>query len=92
MSFASLAYAKRKIEELGHKNVEFLQGDILNLNILNKKFDIIECAGVLHHMREPLEGLKVLLNLLEPHGFLKLGLYSDKARKHIVKILSLIHI
>ena len=86
LSFASLAYAKRKIEELGHKNVEFLQGDILNLNILNKKFDIIECAGVLHHMREPLEGLKVLLNLLEPHGFLKLGLYSDKARKHIVKI------
>ena len=86
LSFASLAYAKRKIKELGHKNVEFLQGDILNLNILNKKFDIIECAGVLHHMREPLEGLKVLLNLLEPHGFLKLGLYSDKARKHIVKI------
>tara|TARA_B100000131_G_scaffold28846_1_gene27113 strand:- start:389 stop:2485 length:2097 start_codon:yes stop_codon:yes gene_type:complete len=86
LSFASLAYAKRKIEELGHKNVEFLQGDILNLNILNKKFDIIECAGVLHHMRKPLEGLKVLLNLLEPHGFLKLGLYSDKARKHIVKI------
>ena len=86
LSFASLAYAKRKIEELGHKNVEFIQGDILNLNILNKKFDIIECAGVLHHMREPLEGLKVLLNLLEPHGFLKLGLYSDKARKHIVKI------
>ena len=37
-------------------------------------------------MNKPLEGLKVLLDLLEPHGFLKLGLYSEISRKHIVKI------
>ena len=86
LSFTSLAYAMRKIEETGFNSIEFLQGDILNLKIINRKFDIIECGGVLHHMKEPLEGLKVLLNLLEPHGFLKLGLYSDMARQHIVKI------
>ena len=86
LSLASLAYAKRKIEEIGIKNIELLQGDILHLKDLNEKFDVIECGGVLHHMSEPLKGLKILLDLLEPHGFLKLGLYSEIARKHIIKI------
>jgi len=86
LSLTSLAYAKRKINEIGAKNFEFIQGDILHLKNLNKKFDVIECGGVLHHMNEPLEGLKVLIDLLEPHGFLKLGLYSEISRKHIVKI------
>ena len=85
LSLASLAYAKRKMEELDNKNVELLQGDILQLKKLNKKFDVIECVGVLHHMKEPLEGLKILLDLLETHGFLKLGLYSEISRRHIVR-------
>ena len=85
LSLTSLAYAKRKIEETGYKNVEFLQGDILDLKNIKRKFDVIECGGVLHHMKEPLEGLKVLLELLEPHGFLKLGLYSEISRKHLAR-------
>ena len=55
-------------------NIEFLQGDILNLNNLNKKFDIIECVGVLHHIKDPEDGLTTLLNLMRPNGVLKLGL------------------
>ena len=62
LSLSSLAYAKRKIEEIGYKKIEFLQGDILNLKKLNRKFDIIECMGVLHHMKEPMKGLKILLH------------------------------
>jgi len=85
LSLTSLAYAKRKTEESGFKNIEFLHGDILQLKNLNRKFDVIECVGTLHHMKEPLAGLKVLLDLLEPHGFLKLGLYSEISRQHIVK-------
>jgi len=83
LSLSSLAYAKRKAEENNLKNVNFLQSDILNLKNLKKKFDIIESVGVIHHMKDPLKGLKVLLDLLEPHGFLKLGLYSKIARQHI---------
>ena len=85
LSLTSLAYAKRKTEELGLKNIEFLQADILQLNNLDRKFDVIECVGVLHHLKDPLAGLKVLLDLLEPHGLLKLGLYSEIARRHIIK-------
>ena len=86
LSLTSLAYAKRKIEELNLKNIEFLHADILQLKNLNKKFDIIECAGVLHHMRDPLEGLKALLELLDPHGLLRLGLYSELARQDIIEV------
>ncbi len=85
LSLASLAYAKRKTDELCFKNIEFLHADILQLKNLNRKFDVIECVGTLHHMKDPLTGLKVLLDLLEPHGFLKLGLYSEISRQHIVK-------
>ena len=85
LSLTSLAYAKRKTEESGFKNIEFLHADILQLRNLNRKFDVIECIGTLHHMKDPLAGLKVLLDLLEPHGFLKLGLYSEISRQHIVK-------
>ena len=85
LSLVSLAYAKRKTEESGFKNIEFLHADILQLKNLNRKFDVIECVGTLHHMKDPLTGLKILLDLLEPHGFLKLGLYSKISRQHIVK-------
>ncbi len=81
LSIASLAFAKRKVEELGLKNIEFLQADILELNNLNKKFDVIECLGVLHHMKDILKGLKILVDLLEPHGVLQIGLYSERARQ-----------
>ena len=83
LSLASLAYAKRKVEELGCQNIKFLNGDILHLKNLNKKFDIIESSGVLHHMKDPIKGLKVLKDILEPHGYLKLGLYSEIARTGI---------
>ncbi|MDA7576441.1 tetratricopeptide repeat protein [Candidatus Pelagibacter sp.] len=84
LSLNSLAYAKRKTEELGYKNIEYMHADILQLNKLNKKFDIIESSGTLHHMKDPLVGLQILLNLLKPHGYLKLALYSEKAREHVV--------
>ena len=32
-------------------------------------------------MKDPVAGLRVLLNLLETNGFLKLGLYSEIARQ-----------
>tara|TARA_B100001173_G_scaffold295967_1_gene291208 strand:- start:210 stop:1505 length:1296 start_codon:yes stop_codon:yes gene_type:complete len=85
LSLSSLALAKRKIQELNGKNIEFLHSDILNLKKIKRKFHIIECMGVLHHLDDPETGLSILLDLLEPQGYLKLGLYSELARKHIIE-------
>ena len=82
---SSLSYAQRKVNELGIKNIELIQMDILNVNLLEDKFDVIECGGVLHHMKDPSKGLKELLDILKPNGFLKLGLYSELARREIIQ-------
>ncbi len=85
LSLASIGYAKRKVEELNYKNISFIHADILQLQKLNRKFDVIESSGVIHHMKDPIEGLKILLEVLEPHGFIRLGLYSEIARQNVVK-------
>ena len=68
---------QRKSNELGLTNIDYLQADILHLNQMGKKFDIIESAGVLHHMDEPMAGWNVLVDLLKPGGLMKIGLYSE---------------
>jgi len=86
LSLASLAYAKRKSNDLGFTNIDYLQADILHLHQMGKEFDIIESAGVLHHMDEPKAGWRVLVDLLKPGGLMKVGLYSELARQHIVEV------
>jgi len=84
LSLTSLAYAQRKINELGLQNVELIQMDILEIGLLKEKFDVIECGGVLHHMDDPSAGLKALLGVLKNNCFLKLALYSELARQDVV--------
>jgi tetratricopeptide (TPR) repeat protein/SAM-dependent methyltransferase len=84
LSLASLGYAKRKTVELGLNNVEYGQADILQLGSLGRTFDVIEASGVLHHLGEPMAGWRVLLSLLRPGGLMRIGLYSELAREHIV--------
>ena len=86
LSLESLSYAKRKTKELNFKNIEYIQGDILNIKNLKKQFDIIECVGTLHHMGDPFKGWKNLVNCLSPEGIMKIGLYSQSARVNVVKI------
>jgi tetratricopeptide (TPR) repeat protein/SAM-dependent methyltransferase len=76
----SLAYAIRMARQYGVKNIQFLQGDILELSQLDKRFHIIECGGVLHHMERPIEGWRVLSNLLVENGLMSIGLYSKAGR------------
>ena len=90
LSLSSLAYAKRKVSEFDYKNVNFLHSDILNLEKLNKKFDVIESVGTLHHMENPIKGLEVLVKILKSNGILRLGLYSEIARYDIVKLREII--
>jgi SAM-dependent methyltransferase len=90
LSRASLGYATRKARELKLNNVGFGVADILNLAQLNRRFDLIECGGVLHHMAEHKKGLQVLSELLLPGGLLNLALYSERARGPIVAARSFV--
>jgi len=85
LSARSLAYSKRMAERYGIRNVRFLQADILELDKLDEQFHVIECSGVLHHMSDPQSGLKALQRRLEVNGLLKIGLYSERARRIVTR-------
>jgi 2-polyprenyl-3-methyl-5-hydroxy-6-metoxy-1,4-benzoquinol methylase/tetratricopeptide (TPR) repeat protein len=83
ISRVSLAHARRKSRALGLTNVEYAQADILKLTALDRRFDVIETVGVLHHLANPAAGWRVLLSLLRPHGLMLVGLYSVTARQSL---------
>ncbi|HXS05455.1 MAG TPA: tetratricopeptide repeat protein [Rhizomicrobium sp.] len=85
LSLASLGYAKRKAQELDLLDIEFAQADLLELGTIDRRFDVVECSGVLHHMRDPFAGWRALLSLLNPGGFMLVGLYSEAARHGVVE-------
>jgi Flp pilus assembly protein TadD/SAM-dependent methyltransferase len=84
LSDASLAFAIRRFHELGIANVRFAKADLLKLGGLQGRFDLIECAGVLHHLDDPLAGWRVLVGLLRPRGFMNVALYSEAGRAAVV--------
>ncbi|MHC2256613.1 2-polyprenyl-3-methyl-5-hydroxy-6-metoxy-1,4-benzoquinol methylase [Bradyrhizobium embrapense] len=85
ISMTSLAYGRRKTRELGLCNIEYAQADILELGAIGRSFDSIESVGVLHHLAEPFAGWRVLVSLLRPGGTMRIGLYSELARRVIVE-------
>ena len=84
LSMASLSYAKRKTDEAGLHDIEYGQADILRLGTLGRRFDMIDCGGVLHHLGDPLAGWSVLRSLLRPGGVMRISLYSELARRLVV--------
>jgi len=86
LSLSGLAYAKRKTEELGISNIEYMQADILDLKALDRKFDIIDSSGVLHHMDDPIAGWRVLTDCLKTEGLMRIGIYSELGRRDVVQI------
>jgi SAM-dependent methyltransferase/Tfp pilus assembly protein PilF len=84
LSLSSLGYATRKSVEAGIANVDYAQADILRLGSIDRTFDLIAAVGVLHHLADPVAGWQELHSLLRPGGFMRLGLYSECARRDVV--------
>ena len=64
--------------------------DLVDISNLGIQFDVVECSGVIHHMEKPAHGLAKLVQQLKPGGYIKLGLYSEIARKLIVDARNII--
>lgn len=86
ISKSSLAYAIRMAQKYNVGNIEFIHADILELSALDRRFHIIECSGVLHHMKDPVAGWRVLEGLLVDGGLMMIGLYSEIARKGVTAV------
>ena len=85
LSANSLGYASYKTRELGLASIEYAQADIMALGGIGRSFDLVESVGVLHHLGDAFAGWQILLSLLAPGGFMRLGLYSETARGNIAR-------
>lgn len=61
--------AKRKLEHLQLKNVDFVVGSVLNLPFQNETFDIVYSNGVLHHTVDWEQGINEQVRVLKQGGF-----------------------
>lgn len=82
LSENSLNRAKSYASELGTRNIEFINGNILNIK-LEKKFDIIISSGVIHHLSNPVAGLRNLKKYLKPDGIMVIMVYAEYGRYEI---------
>jgi SAM-dependent methyltransferase len=53
--------------------IEVFQGNLLHAPFAPGCFDLIWCVNTLHHLREPVQGVRSLANLLRPGGRIAVG-------------------
>ena len=88
LSRSSLAFAQRCAEDMQLTSIEFSQADILELPAWNRSFDYISSTGVLHHMKDPIQGMKALVDVCRPGGVLRIGLYSEASRRSLTSAVA----
>jgi len=85
ISPGTLEVARERLQRSGGQ--EQAQVRLENCSLLElegeQPFDYINSVGVLHHLRQPVAGLKALASLLKPGALLHLFLYADGGRWEI---------
>ena len=76
MTASSLSVARRIAQKHEVANVEFLQGNLLQLD-LSSRYDLIVSTGVIHHLTDPEAGLRNLCGLMAQDGILMVWLYHS---------------
>lgn len=80
-SGAARQVAAARAAARGLQNIVFEEGSILDLPGGGLgSFDYIDCCGVLHHLPDPLAGLKALAGALAPGGGIGLMVYAPHGR------------
>ena len=80
ISAASIGISQETCERAGLTNVEHIQLPLEEVASLGRDFDFIHCHGVLHHLADPVAGLKALGSVLRPEGAMSLMVYARYGR------------
>ncbi|MGI1944298.1 class I SAM-dependent methyltransferase [Shewanella glacialipiscicola] len=90
-----LKEATLNAEQRGLNNLTFHQVDLMALTgitVPEGGFDVIHCAGVLHHTADPQLGLNNLAEILAPHGVMSIMLYGTYGRQALYRMIDCIDI
>ncbi len=80
-SLASTKVASARAEARGLENVTYVNATISDFAASKPDgFDYINCAGVLHHLEDPEEGLRDLTMVLKPEGVMGVMVYGEHGR------------
>lgn len=80
LSEASLANQARLKARHGLSNLRLMQLDLMRSGELGETFDLVVSTGVLHHLPDPVAGLKALAGALAIEGAIHVMLYGRYAR------------
>lgn len=80
ISLSSLNHCQYLKEKHNLQNLTLHSMNLLEVDKLGKEFDLIICTGVLHHLKEPDEGLRALRGVLSVDGVMHLMLYGKYLR------------
>ncbi len=80
VSQPSLDHEQYLKDKHGLWNLELRLLPIEELPTLGRDFDLVVSTGVLHHMAEPLAGMKALAQCLRPDGVVAVMLYAKYGR------------
>ena len=79
----------------GRTNIVYRCGDLLDGSSIAGPYGMIDSFGVLHHLNDPVAGLKILAKHLLPGGIIRIMLYSRYARqeeeaiRHALRLLGI---
>jgi 2-polyprenyl-3-methyl-5-hydroxy-6-metoxy-1,4-benzoquinol methylase len=88
LSEKALEVAKERCQRSGviakhAKPVQFFNLKLEEATQLEGEFDFINCVGVLHHLPEPVKGIRALAQKLNPGGILHIFVYAELGRWEI---------
>src|SRR6266487_3943780 len=82
----SLVLARERAAARRLKNVSFHKSNLLERDASLGVFDFVYCQGVIHHLSDPLAGMKNLNRYLKKDGYAFVWLYSLLGKRRILEM------
>ncbi len=79
-STSSLAHEVYLKDKHGLDNLTLHHARVEDVSSLGRSFDFIDVCGVLHHLPDPVVGMKALGGVLRPHGTMAVMVYGQYGR------------
>lgn len=83
VSPTSIEHTERLRQKYSLTNLGVRQLPLEHAGELQRRFDLIICTGVLHHLADPEAGLRALASILKPDGAMYLMVYAPYGRAGI---------